>query len=234
MNHGAFPPPALEAVIESGAPARCRHVAEAILSRTRADAVGLMGISPQDGSHISMLDLNYAPAVTEHHVSARYTQRIPEMKQLLSRPGVPHTWDDFKGFRESFEAQNVYRPAGYRNGMSMTLATARGEAVGVLHVSTRDDRVDPETKNMVDQIEPHLSAWVCAMMRFQLARLSVRETEILTLVRDGLSNSQIAGELYLSLRTVTTHVERILHKLGATNRTEAAVLAERYGLRALA
>ena len=52
----------------------------------------------------------------------------------------------------------------------------------------------------------------------------------LPLIRAGLANADIANELYLSPRTVTTHVKSILRKLGATNRPPAAVLAERNGL----
>lgn len=63
-----------------------------------------------------------------------------------------------------------------------------------------------------------------------LARLTPREVEVLSRVRDGLGNADIAEDLVLSQRTVTTHIENILRKLGASNRTKAAVLAERFGL----
>jgi DNA-binding CsgD family transcriptional regulator len=55
--------------------------------------------------------------------------------------------------------------------------------------------------------------------------LTTREADVMALVRDGLTNKQIAGRLYLSTRTVEKHVERILAKTGSPNRTVLAALA---------
>ena len=52
--------------------------------------------------------------------------------------------------------------------------------------------------------------------------LTQREREVALLLAGGLTNRQIAGELTISERTVTTHVERILRKLGATSRSQVA------------
>jgi len=60
--------------------------------------------------------------------------------------------------------------------------------------------------------------------------LSPRELEVLGLVVRGFSDRQIADDLYISYRTVTTHVRSILGKLGVENRTEAAAAAVRRGL----
>ncbi|MGI5131108.1 response regulator transcription factor [Pseudonocardia sp. CA-107938] len=60
--------------------------------------------------------------------------------------------------------------------------------------------------------------------------LTARELEVLTLLATGASNPQIAAEFVLSRRTVSTHVEHILAKLGAASRAEAAALATREGL----
>jgi two-component system, NarL family, response regulator LiaR len=61
-------------------------------------------------------------------------------------------------------------------------------------------------------------------------RLTPREREVLGLVGRGMSNKRIARELGLSEKTVKTHVANVLHKLGATDRTQAAVYAVRTGL----
>jgi DNA-binding NarL/FixJ family response regulator len=61
-------------------------------------------------------------------------------------------------------------------------------------------------------------------------RLTPREREVLALVGRGLSNKRIARELGLSEKTVKTHVGHVLAKLGAADRTQAAVQALRAGL----
>jgi DNA-binding CsgD family transcriptional regulator len=61
-------------------------------------------------------------------------------------------------------------------------------------------------------------------------RLTPREREVAALVAEGLANRDIAGRLYLSKRTVDSHVEHIFGKLGLSSRTElAAWVLERRG-----
>jgi DNA-binding NarL/FixJ family response regulator len=53
--------------------------------------------------------------------------------------------------------------------------------------------------------------------------LGAREEEVGTLVAQGLSNKDIAARLFLSVRTVETHVHHLLNKLGVNSRTQIAV-----------
>jgi DNA-binding NarL/FixJ family response regulator len=64
--------------------------------------------------------------------------------------------------------------------------------------------------------------------------LSAREREVLSLLARGLTNAEIASRLYLSEGTVRNYVSSILAKLNVSDRTQAAVLALRYGLADLA
>lgn len=63
-----------------------------------------------------------------------------------------------------------------------------------------------------------------------LTALSEREREVLVLLAQGASNREIAEKLVITEGTVKTHVSNILGKLQAENRTQAAIIARRYGL----
>jgi DNA-binding NarL/FixJ family response regulator len=60
--------------------------------------------------------------------------------------------------------------------------------------------------------------------------LTPRELDVLRLLVGGATNREIAGQLFISQKTVTVHVTRILSKLDARSRVEAAGVAQRIGL----
>lgn len=60
--------------------------------------------------------------------------------------------------------------------------------------------------------------------------LTPRETEVLTLIAEGMTNQQVGTELGLSARTIKTHVQNLLTKLNAPDRTGAVARAFRIGL----
>lgn len=64
----------------------------------------------------------------------------------------------------------------------------------------------------------------------RLTDLTERETEVLTLVGQGLDNTEIAAKLWISKATARTHVSRIIGKLGARDRAQLVVIAYTSGL----
>jgi DNA-binding CsgD family transcriptional regulator len=61
-------------------------------------------------------------------------------------------------------------------------------------------------------------------------QLSARERELVTLVAQGRTNAQIAAQLYISVRTVTSHLDRIRDKTGYRRRADLIRLALSEGL----
>ena len=86
-------------------------------------------------------------------------------------------------------------------------------------------------------IHPHVAARMMQSLQgaesqeaSPFADLSKREIEVLRLIADGLPNSAIAESLFISEKTVKSHVGNILSKLHLADRTQAAVYAWRRGL----
>jgi len=61
-------------------------------------------------------------------------------------------------------------------------------------------------------------------------KLTARETEVLALMAEGLTNQQIAEVLSVAPSTIKSHVQNVILKLGASDRTQAAVLAVKSGI----
>ena len=97
-------------------------------------------------------------------------------------------------------------------------------------VHSGDAVVAPSTtRRLLDRFAPMLPA-ADAPPPPSLAGLTDREREVLILIAQGLSNSEIATRLVLSEATVKTHVGRILMKLELRDRVQAVVLAYETGL----
>lgn len=76
--------------------------------------------------------------------------------------------------------------------------------------------------------QPHTPAF--AVNAQAIGQLTERELEIVTLVASGLSNDEIADQLFLSPLTVKTHVNRAMVKIGARDRAQLVVAAYRSGI----
>jgi len=99
----------------------------------------------------------------------------------------------------------------------------------VLLVQEGDALLAPTiTRRLVERfarVDPGRSA-----LHRDLATLTPREREVLTLLAGGLSNTELAGALQLSEATVKTHITRILTKLQLRDRVQAVVIAYETGL----
>ncbi|WP_406331668.1 response regulator [Streptomyces sp. NBC_00203] len=113
------------------------------------------------------------------------------------------------------------------SGFLLKDASARQLADGVRVVAAGEALLAPSvTKRLITEFSkladaPRLSSTAQAAY----GDLTERETEVLVLIAQGLSNAEIAGRLVVAESTIKTHVSRILVKLGLRDRTQAAVFA---------
>lgn len=83
---------------------------------------------------------------------------------------------------------------------------------------------------VVREIRIPASAFAPDTVRQQSLGITARELEILTLIARGLSNREIATQLFVSENTVKTHCSRAFDKLGAARRTQAVQRGKELGL----
>jgi DNA-binding CsgD family transcriptional regulator len=118
---------------------------------------------------------------------------------------------------------------------------SRAEATGALRrahrtverlgaAPLRHEVEDLARRARVDLAEPRPEAEPAPARPAEPFGLTPREREVLVLLADGRTNSQIAMALFISVKTVGIHVSNILAKLGVTSRVEAAAVAHRGGL----
>lgn len=86
------------------------------------------------------------------------------------------------------------------------------------------------TRRLIDEFVNKSATSRNATHQVNLDLLTEREREVLILIAQGLSNAEIASELFISPTTAKTHVSRIIAKLDAKNRTQLVVIAYENGL----
>lgn len=118
----------------------------------------------------------------------------------------------------------------------------RSGAAGYMLKDTPRDRLIPAIKDTVagkTHVDPvvagklfrHIAQESVGQPESTLAaELSEREREVLQLIANGFSNAEIAQKLHLSDGTVRNYVSALFAKMGVSDRTQAAVLALRYGI----
>jgi len=207
--------------------------------------VRLSGEEAPFPERITYHNTSFGDDLWRDYIEEEYWKQDP-MAVIYVEPGmknVPIRVNRISNFYESAVYRDLLNRYGVHTPMSMRMEfLSRASVVGV--VQMRGARAYTKTdESMMALLAPHLtrnfaycelveasprdnaSAAVMAVARG--AGLTRRETEILSLVKQGLSNMQLAARLYLSDKTVKTHMTRILRKTGARNRVEllAAMLA---------
>jgi DNA-binding NarL/FixJ family response regulator len=110
--------------------------------------------------------------------------------------------------------------------------TPPGDIVGAIRtVAAGDAMLSPSaTRSLVSRLRSTAPDDRTTSAADRLTVLTERELEVAVCVGRGLSNSEIASELYLSIPTVKSHVSRLLTKLDSTNRVQVAMVVHDAGL----
>jgi DNA-binding NarL/FixJ family response regulator len=169
---------------------------------------------PELKPDVVLMDLKM-PGMNGIQATARIHERYPQIKVLVLTTYGADEWvfDAIRGGAAGYLLKGTPR--------TMLLEAVKGTAAGQSYV-------DPAVAGrLLGQIAQQT---VPPPNQAILDTLSERELDVLRLLARGLSNSEIAGRLYLSQGTVRNYVSSVLSKLQVADRTQAAVLALRHGL----
>ncbi|GGS17584.1 DNA-binding response regulator [Streptomyces aureoverticillatus] len=161
--------------------------------------------------------------------------RMPDMDGIEATRRIVASGSDSRVLILTTFDLDEYAYAGLRAGASgFLIKDALPEELlsGIRAVATGDAVVAPRlTRRLLDAFVDHLPAGQDATAPEDpakhplLSALTDRELQILTVIGQGWTNSEIAARLHLAESTVKTHVGRILAKTGARDRVQAVILA---------
>lgn len=167
--------------------------------------------------HVVLMDMQM-PILNGAGATRRLRQSLPECRVIALT-----TFDDQDTIFDALRAGAVgylLKDVGSAQLAEFIRVTARGESI-----------LDPSVAAKVVKEFSRVSVPTTPTSLGVLPEaLSEREIEVLRLVTAGLSNREIAAKLFISAGTAKTHIHNLCGKLGARNRTEAAMRAKELGL----
>jgi HD-GYP domain-containing protein (c-di-GMP phosphodiesterase class II) len=175
-------------------------------------------------------------ARTHPYLTERMLARTPLLAQVGHCAALHHERLDGSGYPHGLRGDAISLPArilgaadvygALRQPRPHRPALAAGDAERVMRGEVRAGRLDGDTVHAVLEAAGHRVRRRAGLP----SGLTPREAEVLVRLGQGRSNPEIAAELQVSRKTVSTHLEHIYAKLGVNTRTEAALFAMRHGL----
>lgn len=198
-------------------------------------AIGVRLPYPLSNPRVELVS-NYPAPWQAHYASEQYLVRDPSVAQA-SRDSSLCVWDD-QLFANEPEMWSGARSAGLRYGWFMSSV----ETSGAASMLTLARSSEPITQTELAANAQKMS-WLTTATHFAYAKvllqqqfrepqpqLTPREVEVLRWTGDGKTSSDIADILSISDNTVNFHIKNAIKKLGANNKTAAAVKAALSGL----
>ena len=160
--------------------------------------------------------------------------RMPQMdgieatRRLLSADGLPSKVVMLTTFDMDEYVYDALRAGA--SGFLLKDVPPEQLVAGIRAVAQGDALLAPSvTRRVIEEFVRRPPSSV-ATVPVEVSELTTRELEVLKLVAKGMSNAEIAQELFVSDTTVKTHVAHVLTKLGVRDRVQAVVLAYECGL----
>jgi DNA-binding NarL/FixJ family response regulator len=174
------------------------------------EALELLG---KKGADVVLMDLKM-PVMNGIHATREIKEKYPQVKVLVLTTYDADAW--------LFDA--------IRNGADGYLLKDTSREMLIQSIEEIVEGKTPVDSNVAGKLFSQLSRHALPGDSTIGKDLVEREREILKLISQGMTNAEIAHSLFLSEGTVRNYVSAILEKLGVEDRTQAAVLALRFGL----
>ncbi len=175
-------------------------------------------------------------ARTHPYLTERMLARTPLLAQVGHCASLHHERLDGSGYPHGLRGDAISLPArilgaadvynALRQPRPHRPAVEAGDAERTMHDEVRAGRLDGDAVQAVLKAAGHRPRRRAGLP----SGLTAREAEVLVRLGQGRSNPEIAAELHVSRKTVSSHLEHIYTKLGVKTRTEAALFAMRHGL----
>ena len=175
-------------------------------------------------------------ARTHPYLTERMLARTPLLAQVGHCASLHHERLDGSGYPHGLRGDAISLPArilgaadvysALRQPRPHRPAVEAGDAERTMRDEVRAVRLDGDAVQAVLKGAGHRPRRRAGLP----SGLTAREAEVLVQLGRGRSNPQIAAELHVSRKTVSSHLEHIYAKLGVKTRTEAALFAMRHGL----